>query len=234
MLRYAGPRIKAAGKLAIANIGEWVDHPALAHSWLRDLDGGMDEKFVKWSADPGVGYREPHQWLSQEREVLTTEKMGKRFLAVTAAAPVDAHAALYGWRACCWSPTGTPPIWQRRPTRVRTLAGGVPNPPRTAAGGDDRRPGRHLSPRVLRGPRRGQPDRGGGTGLAGRSFDGPGLTHVRATTLAAHGALVLVGAPAPVATHWWWTAIVGAGLLALLLLLALWRRRRAGPVRTAS
>ena len=97
MLRYAGPRIKAAGKLAIANIGEWVDHPALAHSWLRDLDGGMDEKFVKWSADPGVGYREPHQWLSQEREVLTTEKMGKRFLAVTAAAPVDAHAALYGW-----------------------------------------------------------------------------------------------------------------------------------------
>jgi hypothetical protein len=235
MLRYAGPRIRATGKLAIANIGEWVDHPALARSWLRDLDGGMDEKFLKWSTEPGVGYRGPRQWLSQEHEVLTAQSMGKRFLAVTAAAPGDAQAQLYGWASLLLVGDGRASYlaaesydgaerWLNayrvrlgRPLGAmtegpggvfrRTFSGGlvVVNPTAAAV---------HVS-------------------LGGR-FDGSGLTRAHATRLDAHHALVLVGAPTPARTRWWWPAIALLALLGLVALIALRRRRRASAVRSAA
>lgn len=235
MLRYAGPRVHATGKLAIANIGEWVDHPALARSWLRELDGGMDEKYVKWSAQPGTGYREPHQWLSQEREVLTTQRMGKRFLAVTAATPGDAHAQLYGWASLLLVANGG----------ASYLAADTYNGAEPWLKAYRARLGRPLGP-MHRGPagvyRR---SFSGGlvlvnpTGAAvhvslGGRFDGSGLTEARATTLGAHRAAVLVGAPGPVAAHRWWAPLAAVGLPALVLLLALWRRSRARALRTAA
>jgi len=229
MLAYAGPRIRATGKLAIANIGEWVDHPAVARSWLRDLDGGMDEKFLKWSTEPGIGYRDPKQWLSQEREALTTQAMGKRFLAVTAAAPSDTQAQLYGWaslllvargrasylaaetydgqspwlnayRARLGRPLGAMKAGPHGVYR-RSFAGGlvVVNPTSTAA-------------RVT---------------LGGR-FSGSGLHDARITTLGPHRALVLVGASAPTTTP---HAPIVILVIAALLAFALWRRRRPPTVR---
>ncbi len=97
MLAHVGPRIEATGRIVIANFGEWYDHPRLVASWLRDVDGGMDEKFVKWSTSPGRGYRPVAQWRSQVGEARTAAAMHKRFLAVTSAAPSDDAAALYGW-----------------------------------------------------------------------------------------------------------------------------------------
>ncbi|HEY6759984.1 MAG TPA: putative glycoside hydrolase [Baekduia sp.] len=97
LLAIAGPRIRAAGKLAIANIGSWSENPTVAKDWLQFLDGGMDEMFVKWSATPGVGYRPAIDWKTQINAIQAAEAMGKRYLAVTQAGGDDTQAQLYGW-----------------------------------------------------------------------------------------------------------------------------------------
>jgi hypothetical protein len=235
MLSYAGPRIRATGKLAVANIGEWVDHPALARSWLRDLDGGMDEKFVKWSTEPGVGYRGPRQWLSQEHEALTTQSMGKRFLAVTAAAPGDTQAQLYGWASLLLVADG----------RASYLAAETYNGAERWLSAYRARLGHPLGA-MTEGPD-GVYRRSFSGGLVvvnptasavhvslGGTFEGSGLTRVRATRLDPDHALVLVGGPAPVATPWWWTGIAAVALLGLVALLALLRRWRPSAVSGAA
>lgn len=51
------PRIRAAGKLAIANIGSWGKYSDEGNELLTHLSGGMEEMFVKWGNEAGVGYR---------------------------------------------------------------------------------------------------------------------------------------------------------------------------------
>jgi hypothetical protein len=97
MLAYVGPGLKAAGKLAIPNIGSWSEYPEVAKEWLQFVDGGMDEMFAKWSTTPGYGYRYAAQWKTQIEEIATTESMHKVFLAVTQAADNDPQAIRYGW-----------------------------------------------------------------------------------------------------------------------------------------
>lgn len=96
-LNYVRPRLRGSGKLELANIGGWIDHPQLVRDWLHKLDGAMDEAFVKFSPTPGQDYRNRFQWNVQLGEVRTTEAMGKHFLAVTRAFPSDGQAELYGW-----------------------------------------------------------------------------------------------------------------------------------------
>jgi hypothetical protein len=97
MLAAVGPRLRAAGKLAIPNIGSWSGYPDVAKDWLQFVDGGMDEMFAKWSTTPGVGYRPAIDWKTQVEEIRAAESMGKRFLAVTQAGGGDAQAERYGW-----------------------------------------------------------------------------------------------------------------------------------------
>jgi hypothetical protein len=97
MLAAVGPRLRAAGKLAIPNIGSWSGYPDVAKDWLQFVDGGMDEMFAKWSTTPGVGYRPAIDWKTQVEEIRATESMGKRFLAVTQAGSGDTQAERYGW-----------------------------------------------------------------------------------------------------------------------------------------
>ncbi len=97
MLAYAGPRIQAAGKLAIPNIGSWSENPEVAKEWLQFVSGGVDEMFAKWSSTPGQGYRDVAGWRTQIEEIQSTERMGKRFLAITQAGASDTQAIRYGW-----------------------------------------------------------------------------------------------------------------------------------------
>jgi hypothetical protein len=97
MLAAVGPRLRAAGKLAIPNIGSWSGYPDVAKDWLQFVDGGMDEMFAKWSTTPGVGYRPAIDWKTQVEEIRAAESMGKRFLAVTQAGSGDTQAERYGW-----------------------------------------------------------------------------------------------------------------------------------------
>jgi putative glycosyl hydrolase-like family 15 (GHL15) protein len=97
MLAYAGPRIQAAGKLAVPNMGSWSEYPEVVEGWLKYVSGGVDEMFAKWSPTPGQGYRDTSGWQTQIEEIQSTERMGKIFLAITQAEASDKQAILYGW-----------------------------------------------------------------------------------------------------------------------------------------
>jgi hypothetical protein len=106
MLAYAGPRIQAAGKLAIPNIGSWSEYPEVAKEWLQYVSGGVDEMFAKWSTTPGQGYRDASGWQTQIEEIQTTERMGKRFLAITQSEAGDTQAIRYGWASVLLAANG--------------------------------------------------------------------------------------------------------------------------------
>jgi hypothetical protein len=95
-LEHITPRVRAAGKLAFANIGSWGEYPDRGRDWLRFLDGAMDEMFLKWGNARGEGYM-PWQWESQLRELRETERQRKTFLGIIHSAPDDAEAARFGY-----------------------------------------------------------------------------------------------------------------------------------------
>ena len=92
-----GPRVRAAGKLIIPNMGAWRDYPTVIADWLQFVDGGMDELFTKWGRTAGEGYLYTSAWDTQLEQVKTAERMGKAFLAVTQSANDDPMAMRYGW-----------------------------------------------------------------------------------------------------------------------------------------
>ena len=96
-LATIGPRVRAAGKLAIANIGSWPGYPATARDWLQFLDGGLDEMFLKWGNGAGDGYGDLRRWETQLDELKAADRSGKFFLAITHSDPTDAEAARYGF-----------------------------------------------------------------------------------------------------------------------------------------
>jgi Hypothetical glycosyl hydrolase family 15 len=95
-LSHIAPRVRAAGKLAFANIGSWAEHPAHGRDWLGLLDGAMDEMFLKWGKERGEGYM-PERWRAQLDEVREAERQGKTFIGITHSQPDDARAARLGY-----------------------------------------------------------------------------------------------------------------------------------------
>jgi Hypothetical glycosyl hydrolase family 15 len=95
-LASIAPRVRASGKLVVANIGSWSENYSTGIDWLRYLDGAMDEMFVKWGEHPGKGYS-PWSWHTQVNELRETERQGKDFLGITHSATDDARAARYGY-----------------------------------------------------------------------------------------------------------------------------------------
>ncbi len=96
-LAYIGPRIQAAGKLAVPNIGAWGGNPSVGNSWLQYVSGAMDEMFVKWGTTAGSGYADQSRWNAQLDSLKYAQQHGKQFLAVTHSSNHDAAAARYGW-----------------------------------------------------------------------------------------------------------------------------------------
>src|SRR5215210_2384158 len=96
-LATIGPRVRAAGKLAVANIGSWPEYPSVGDDWLQFLDGGMDEMFLKWGTSPGQGYAWAGRWEQQLKSLKQAEGDGKLFLAITHSAAGDADAARFGY-----------------------------------------------------------------------------------------------------------------------------------------
>jgi hypothetical protein len=96
-LAYIGPKIQAAGKLAIPNFATWVEEPALNNNWLQYVSGAIDEMFVKWGSNAGEGYRESGQWQTQIEEARYANQHGKVFIGFTQGAVGDTQAARYGY-----------------------------------------------------------------------------------------------------------------------------------------
>src|SRR5687767_14964281 len=96
-LATIGPRMRSAGKLAVANIGSWGEFPSVGNDWIQFLDGAMDEMFLKWGTAAGQGYAATSRWERQLAALQHAEKTDKLFLAVTHSAGGDAVAARYGY-----------------------------------------------------------------------------------------------------------------------------------------
>lgn len=96
-LAYITPRIHAAGKLAMANIGSWPNYRATATRWLHYLDGAMDERFTKFTPARGQGYRSPSEWRTELSILQQTQRQGKWFMGITQSSDGDTQAERFGW-----------------------------------------------------------------------------------------------------------------------------------------
>lgn len=96
-LAHIVPKIHAAGKLAMANIGSWPDYRATATRWLRYLDGAMDERFAKFTNVPGQGYRTPAEWRAELSILQQVQHQGKWFMGITQSSDGDTRAERFGW-----------------------------------------------------------------------------------------------------------------------------------------
>jgi hypothetical protein len=96
-LAHIVPRIHAAGKLAMANIGSWPSYPAVGARWLRYLDGGMDERFTKFTAARGRGYRSTGEWRTELSILQQAQRQGKWFMGIAQSSDGDVQAERFGW-----------------------------------------------------------------------------------------------------------------------------------------
>jgi putative glycosyl hydrolase-like family 15 (GHL15) protein len=97
-LATIGARFHAAGKLVVPNFGFWKDYPAVIDGWLRHVDGGMNENFVKvGSSGAADTYDRASVWESQLQSIKDAEAQGKLYLGVSHSANDDSAAARYGY-----------------------------------------------------------------------------------------------------------------------------------------
>jgi hypothetical protein len=97
-LQAIGARFRAAGKLAVPNFGFWKDYPQVVNGWLRYVDGGMNENFVKVGTSGAADlYDRTAVWESQLQSIKDAEAQGKLYLGVSHSANTDAAAARYGY-----------------------------------------------------------------------------------------------------------------------------------------
>jgi Hypothetical glycosyl hydrolase family 15 len=96
-LAHIVPTIHAAGKLAMANIGSWPSYPAAGARWLRYLDGAMDERFTKFTAAPGQGYRSSAEWHTELSILRQVQREGKWFMGIAQSSDGDIRAERFGW-----------------------------------------------------------------------------------------------------------------------------------------
>lgn len=102
MLAAVYPMFQKAGVLLIPNLGSCSTYPQTAASWLTNVDGFMDEQFLKWGTVAGTGYRgagsmsPPSGAIGQLYEAQEAAAAGKIFIGVTHSADGDQAAAEYG------------------------------------------------------------------------------------------------------------------------------------------
>lgn len=96
-LAYIGPRIRAAGKLAVPNFASWVEYPSTYNGWLQYVSGALDEMFLKWGRGTGEGYRDEAQWTTQLNEVKSATAQGKTFMGFTQGSTGETQAARFGY-----------------------------------------------------------------------------------------------------------------------------------------
>lgn len=97
MLAAVGPRLTAAGKLALPNVGSWPGWPEVGDRWMNYVSGGLDEMFTKWWSNPREGYQSEPDWNDQLQSLKNNQDNDKIHLAISHSPNDDADAARYGW-----------------------------------------------------------------------------------------------------------------------------------------
>jgi hypothetical protein len=204
MLAFAGPRIRAAGKLIIPNMGSWRAYRSVVDGWLDSVSGGMDEMFTKWGATAADGYVTGSEWETQLGEMKATEAKGKVFLGVAHSATGDATAARYGWATTLLA-GGANSSYALQPDYTNeTWFADYDLPLGAPAAAETRDPSGVHRRRFDNGLVLVNPTSAGVSVSFGGSYSGSGLTNASAAVMAPHTALVLttsaVATPTPAAT----------------------------------
>ena len=199
-IENVGPRLRAAGKLAIANLGSWSAYPSVVDPWLKYLSGAMDEEFVKWGDQPGSGYAGPATWAIQLQELRHTEKAGKLFIGITHSSNGDEHAAVYGYATELLAGDG------KAEFAMTGNYSGEPWFPEydyelgSPAGAYSEKSSGVYERKIPERAGRGEPDaRAASPSRFGAAYSGSGLSSATKVTLAPHSALVLVRSNSPAA-----------------------------------
>jgi hypothetical protein len=194
-LQAIGARFRSAGKLAIPNFGFWKDYPAVINDWLKYVDGGMNENFVKvGDTAAAAGYDRASVWETQLQSIKDAEAQGKLYLGVSHSANSDGAAAQYGYATMLLAGAGkatfalhgdyTNENW----FSVYDYAIGTPAATETReASGVHRR--KFTNGLVLVNPTAASV-----SVQFGGAYTGSGLTNATAATLPAHSALILAKA----------------------------------------
>lgn len=194
-LAYVGPRIRAAGKLAVPNFASWVEYPSTYNGWLQHVSGALDEMFLKWGRGTGEGYRSEGQWTTQLNEVKYAASQGKAFLAFTQGSVGETQASRYGYATLmlasngnasyAFTPNYTSESWL--PEFDYDLGAPLGDETRDSSGVHRRGFQQGL---VLVNPT----DSARSVDFGG-TYSGSGLSDATGATMAPHSALVLTGPP---------------------------------------
>ncbi len=105
-LAAIAPHIRASGRLVYANLGAWTDYGEQVRPWLRQLDGAMDEQWVKFGTRRGSGYRDEAGWARQVANVADASAAGVHVMTITHSTNSDAAAARYGYASALLASRG--------------------------------------------------------------------------------------------------------------------------------
>ena len=106
-LALIGPRIRAQGKLVVANFGSWRVYRSAVTPWLKYVSGGMEEHFTKFGNSPADGYLTGEDWDNLLGLLKETQATGKLFLGISHSSLTDRAAARYGWATMLLAATGS-------------------------------------------------------------------------------------------------------------------------------
>lgn len=192
-LAYVAPRIHAAGKLVMANIGSWPNYARTGMGWLKDLDGAMDERFVKYVNTPGQGYRSTAEWRTELSIVQRAQREGKWFIGITESSFGDSSAARYGWATMLLGAAGRAAFALQNDTQY-----GIENwfteydiPLGPARGAAEAEPSGVYRRRFSNGLVLANPTESTRTVELGGRYSGDGLDAASSATIAPHTGLIL-------------------------------------------
>ena len=106
-LALIGPRLRAQGKLVVANFGSWRVFRSAVTPWLKYVSGGMEEHFTKYGESPGEGYFTDTDWDNLLGLLKETQATGKLFLGISHSNRTDRAAARYGWATMLLAANGS-------------------------------------------------------------------------------------------------------------------------------
>jgi hypothetical protein len=196
-LANIGPKIQAAGKLAIPNIGGWGGHPAVGNSWLQYVSGGMDEMFTKWGTSAGSGYADEGRWKAALDSLKYTQQQGKPFLAVSHSSATDQQAAIYGWATVLLGANGRA-SFTMAPNYTKETWFPQYDYDLGDPSGAETRASNGVHRRVFtNGVVVVNPTTSAADAALGGTYSGSGYTDVTSVRLAPHSAAILTGTPPP-------------------------------------
>ncbi len=201
-LAHITPVIHGAHKLVMANIGSWPSYEAIGMGWLKYLDGGMDERFTKFTDVPGAGYRSSEEWSAELSILRQTQREHKWFMGIAQSSDHDLAAARFGWATMLLGSSGRASFALQNDADygIETWFSDYNAPIGKARGAEIADSQGVHQRRFANGLVLVNPTATASTVALGGRYSGDGLSAVRRVRIGPHSGLILVSDPAPTRT----------------------------------